>query len=128
MEPKGLIPDPPPQADTEFPRSVFTMRHPYTSDAIGMPFWHPPKKTRQPLILPIRPDNHVGRIGQQSSCFTLHMHESKPTFNPTLAQIKIPASHKSSLREELRRLNINQFSVYNDFDHLSKDIKQTWGV
>src|SRR5205823_1020087 len=107
---------------------VRTMRHPYVADAIGISFWHEPKEKRKPLILPIRPDNQAGRMWQQSSLFTLHMHESIPQHNPTLARIKVPRTKKGPIREELRRLNINQFSIYNDLDHLSKEIRRNWGV
>jgi hypothetical protein len=128
MEPTQVIPKPRPSVKDEPLQHVRTMRHPYVSDAIGMSFWHKPNESRKPLILPIRPDNQVGRIGQQSSLFTLHMHESTPKNNPTLARIKIPAKKKEPIREELRRLNINQFSIYNDLDHLSKEIRRNWGM
>ena len=108
--------------------NVVGMRHPYVTDAISLSFWHPSKKNRLPLIIPVRPDNQPGRIGQQSSCFTLHMHDSKPCDNKTLAKIKIPASAKGDLLKELHRLNINQFTIYNDLDHLSKDIKRVWKI
>jgi hypothetical protein len=29
---------------------------------------------------------------------------------------------------ELHRMSINQFTIYNDLDHLSKDIKRAWEV
>ena len=108
--------------------NVVGMRHPYVTDAIGQSFWHRPKKERPPLIIPIRPDNQSGRIGQQSSCFTLHTHEAKPCDNPTLAKIKIPAKAKGDVLKELHRLNLNQFTIYNDLDHLSKDIKRMWQI
>jgi hypothetical protein len=98
------------------------------TDAIGQSFWHPPKKERPPLIIPLRPDNQPGRIGQQSSCFTLHMHRSTPCGNPTLRKIKVPANVKRDLLKELRQLNINQFTIYNDLDRLSKDIKYVWNL
>jgi hypothetical protein len=107
---------------------VVGMRHPYVTDAIGQSFWHEPKKNRPSLIVPVRPDNQPGRIGQQSSCFTLHMHETKACTNKTLAKIKISARAKDDLLKELHRLNINQFTIYNDLDHLSKDIKRAWGI
>jgi hypothetical protein len=108
--------------------NVVGMRHPYVTDAIGRSFWHSPKKNRPPLIVPVRPDNQPGRIGQQSSCFTLHMHESNPCGNKTLAKIKIPAGAKDDLLKALHRLNINQFTIYNDLDHLSKDIRRVWAI
>ncbi|MBV8076811.1 MAG: FRG domain-containing protein [Planctomycetaceae bacterium] len=126
MDARELIPPAPTPEPKDYPRNIVTMRHPYVRDAIGMSFWQ--EHDRKPLILPVRPDNRMGRIAQQSSCFTLHMHRSESTPNSTLARIKVPDACKKSLREELRRLNINQFTIYNDLDYLSEEIKQVWGV
>lgn len=115
-----------PPKEPDAPRSIVTMRNPYAVDAIGISFWHEPKRPRKALVLPIRPDNQYGRIGMQSSCFTLHMHQAKPCKNDTLERVKIPRAAKSSIFDELRRLNINEFTVYNDLDHLAKHIKRTW--
>ena len=137
MEPTKLIPPPkrkPDKSKLNLPNLVWphihTMRHPFVIDRIGITFWHEPKKRWEPeaLIIPVRPDNTAGRIGQQSSCFTLHMHKSESRNNPTLAQIKVPAKHKSSLRAKLHRLNINNFTIFNDLDHLSAEIKRSWGL
>jgi hypothetical protein len=104
------------------------MRHGYVVDAIGEWFWHWPNKMRPPLIIPVIPDNQLGRIGQQSSCFTLYMHLSDSKKNPTLEKIKVPKIFKLSMLKELHRMKINQFTVFNDLDHLSKDIRRTWNV
>ena len=56
----------------------------------------------------------------------MHMHLSEPTENSTLGRIKIPGCKKLDLQEELRELNINEFSIFNDLEHLSKGIKQMW--
>ena len=134
MEPTKLIPRPTREPDKSKPSLVWphihTMRHPFVRDRIGITFWHDPKNTWEPeaLIIPVRPDNTAGRIGQQSSCFTLHMHKSQSRTNPTLAQIKVPAEHKPKLRAELHRLNINNFTIFNDLDHLSAEIKRRWGL
>lgn len=70
-----------------------------------------------------------GRIGQQSSCFTLHMHEAKDVKNPSLiTTIQIEADKKPEILQLLHRFNINQFTTYDDLDHLSKEIKKGWGV
>lgn len=108
------------------PKGIMTMRHPYAVDAIGVSFWLDPKMPDRPaLVLPIRPDNQAGRIGQQSSCFTLHMHGAGACENTTLGRIRVPGQDKSRILEELRRLNINEFSIYNDLDHLSQEIRRT---
>jgi hypothetical protein len=127
MDAPKLLPTPA-KKDSGQPIGIITMRHPYATDAIGLSFWHEPKTKRQPLIVPIRPDNRAGRIGQQSSCFTLHTHSSAPCQNPTLGRIRVPACAKKTIRDELRRLNINEFSIYNDLDHLSREIKRARGL
>jgi FRG domain len=124
MEPAKLLPEHRKQDDL-WPH-ILSMRHPYAKDAIAESFWH--KHSRKPLILPIRPDNQYGRIGQQGSCFTLHMHNSKSTENPTLSRIKIPSDKKKSILDELHRLNVNQFTIYNDLERLSKEIRRTWHI
>jgi hypothetical protein len=121
MQAGKLLPNEP-----DVPHSVVTMRHPYAVDAIGMSFWHPPKQSRKALVLPIRPDNQLGRIGQQSSCFTLHMHEAKACMNSTLERIKVPGSAKARMLDELRKLNINEFTIFNDLDHLAQEVRRTW--
>jgi hypothetical protein len=128
MEAKKLLPAVPRGVSgSDYLWDVAGMWHPYVRDAIGDSFWLSSKK-RPPLIIPVRPDHQPGRIGQQSSCFTLHMHNSKPTNNPTLVKIKIPAGNKREMLNELHRMSINQFTIYNDLDHLSKDIKRAWEV
>ena len=124
MDAPQLLPNLP-----DVPRSIVPMRHPYAVDAIGLSFWHEPKvKNRPAVILPIQPDNQSGRIGQQSSCFTLHMHGAKPYTNPTLDRVRIPGKAKPRILDELRRLNINEFSIYNDLDHLAQEIKLTRSI
>jgi hypothetical protein len=122
MDAPKLLPD-----LSNTPKGIVTMRHHYAVDAIGVSFWHDPKVPGRPaLVLPIRPDNQAGRIGQQSSCFTLHMHGAAACANPTLARIKVPGkASKQRMLEELRRLDINEFSIYNDLDHLSQEIRRT---
>jgi len=128
MQAKKLLPVPPEGArGSDYLWDVAGMRHTYVTGAIGDSFWLP-SKYRAPLIIPVRPDHQPGRIGQQSSCFTLHMHNSKSATNPTLVKIKIPKDRKRDMLNELHRMNINQFTIYNDLDHLSMDIKRAWDV
>jgi hypothetical protein len=56
------------------------------------------------------------------------MHNSPSTENKSLVKVKIPANKKEELLKELRRLNISEFTIYNDLDHLSKDIQRAWGL
>lgn len=106
--------------------TVMTMRHLYVEYAIGLSFWEELDPERKPYVLPVRPDLVPGRIGQQSSCFTLHMHGAKPVDNPTLVTFSVPAKRKADIREELHRVNINQYTTYNDLDRLSKELKRGW--
>jgi len=105
---------------------IVGIRNPYTAAAIGESFWIWHK--RQPLVIPVLPDNRPGRIGQQNSRFTLHMHNAPPAQNKTLAKMKIPADSKPRILEDLHRLNVNEFTTYNDLDHLSKGIRRAWGI
>jgi hypothetical protein len=109
------------------PQATMTMRHRFVEYAIGISFWDEVKEDHESYVLPIRPDTVPGRIGQQSSCFTLHMHLAKPVRNPTLITIRVDRKSKSSILAELHRVNINQFTTYYDLDHLSKEIKRGWG-
>lgn len=108
-------------------QSVMTMRHRFVEYAIGVSFWDEPLKENNAFILPIRPDSVPGRIGQQSSCFTLHMHGAANAKNPTMITIKVDAGSKSTIQQELHRVNINQFTTYYDLDHLSREIVRGWG-
>ncbi len=123
MDAPKLLPEQPEQP--RVPKSIVGMRHPYVKEAIGVSFWNPKVSLLPALVLLIRPDNQAGRIGQQSSCFTLHMHGAKPCNNPTLRRIRIPGKAKPGMLAELRKLNINEFSIYNDLDHLAQEIKRT---
>jgi len=107
--------------------SVYTMRFPMVDYAVRLSFWELPKLEMHSYVLPVRPDVVPGRIGQQSSCFTFHMHRAAPVDNPTLITIKVNASQKPVIRDELHRVNINQFTTYYDLDHLSKEIRRGWG-
>jgi hypothetical protein len=107
--------------------SVMLMRNPIVQNAVEFSFWMSKDEKQKPYVLPVRPDVIPGRIGQQSSCFTFHMHRAAPVDNPTLITIKVNASQKREIRDELHRVNINQFTTYYDLDHLSKEIRRGWG-
>lgn len=115
MEAKSVLPRPPRGAHGDNALwGPVDIRHPYVRDAICVSFWIPPQTNRPALIIPLRPDIQPGRIGQQSSCFTLHMHRADSRENETLAKIHIPAKVKPGLLNALHRMNINQFTIYND--------------
>jgi FRG domain len=108
-------------------QSVMTMRNKYVESAIGLSFWDESSGKRNRFVLPVRPNESPGRIAQQSSCFTLHMHEAPSARNPTMNTIAVDASSKDKIRQELHRVNINQFTTYYDLDHFSKEITKCWG-
>jgi len=81
-----------------------------------------------PVILPVQPDARIGRMGQQSSCFTLHMHGAAPMDNPDMKVFRVPSDRKEPIRKELHRLGVNQFTAYADLDSLSKEIRRTWNI
>lgn len=51
-----------------------------------------------------------------------------PRNNPALSRIRIPGKAKPLMLAELRKLNINEFSIYNDLDHLAQEIRRTHGL
>ena len=108
------------------PRHVITMRHPYAADAIGNSYFEPEEFERDPLIVPITPDNYLGRIGQQSSHFTLHVHRSNDTRNESLRRFVVPGGLKCELLSDLQSLNVSRFTVFGDLDKLSEEIMQSW--
>lgn len=123
-----IIPDGAKRGDgTPVHRAVMTTRHPYVQNAIAWSFWAEIEKKWTPHVLPVRPDSMPGRIGQQSSCFTFHMHGAAPATNPTSLTIRIDRGSKRSILNELHRANINQFTTYHDLDHLSKEMIRGWG-
>ena len=130
MDPRQVIPGNL-KASREFQtedllQNVRTMRHPLVCDVIGESFWHKSPTKRPRLIFPLRPDTISGRIGQQSSCFTLHAHDSQDVENQTLRRITISSESKCRIFDELRSLNVNEFTIFGDLDHLSAEIRKSW--
>jgi hypothetical protein len=128
MEVLGIFPDQIPRSNRGVPTYVMNIRDSRLLDLIQECFhcWTP--KHVPPLIVPVRPDYQPGRIGQQNSCFTLHMHKSEDCGNATLHRFTVPADAKRNLYKELRQMNINEFTIYNDLDHLSQHIRRAWGI
>jgi len=128
MDSRKVIPDDAkkPNGEKLWP-SVMLMHNPIVQYAVGVSFWMELNPKQNAYVLPVRPDVIPGRIGQQSSCFTFHMHRAAPVDNPTLITIRVNGSKKRTIRDELHRVNINQFTTYYDLDHLSKEIRRGWG-
>ena len=127
IPPNALRANVPPRREKLFQR-VMTMRHDFVEYAIGISFWEPINQDYNPFVLPIRPDTVPGRIGQQNSCFTLHMHGAQPASNPTMITMRVDAARKPAILEELHRVNINQFTIFHDLDHLSREIRKGWNA
>jgi hypothetical protein len=109
-------------------RAIMTTRHPFVKYAIGLAFWEKVDPRKNSYVLPVRPEVIPGRISQQSSCFTLHMHKAKPVENASMLTMSIAGEKKDDILDELRQLNINEFTIYADLDHLSKEIGTCWGI
>lgn len=124
---KIIPPDARRSPDKALLQSVMTIRHPHFEYAVKVSLWEELNGDKFPFILPVRPDHLPGRIGQQSSCFTMHMHNAPDADNPTMIIIRIDKEKKTTLLEELHTVNINQFTAFYDLDHLSKEIKGGWG-
>lgn len=56
------------------------------------------------------------------------MHEANTSKNSTLERIKLPGRAKPRMLDELKKLNINEFTIYNDLDHLAQEIRRTWDI
>jgi hypothetical protein len=123
-----IPPDATKQGSERLYPEVKSMRDQWVEYAVDVTFWKPLVPGLNAYVLPVRPDVVPGRIGQQSSCFTLHMYGAKPAENPTLIAIEVEATAKARLLEELHWLNINQFTTYYDLDHLAKEIVRGWGL
>jgi hypothetical protein len=78
------------------------------------------------FIFPVRP-NHIDlRQGAQRSCFTFHVpsrHELTRKENPTLKLLRVPASSKIALRQELFQLGIDEFLIFGDLEGLSMRLR-----
>jgi hypothetical protein len=126
MNPQFEYPDKPAaNNDPNYPLGVVGMRHPYVIETVKYLFAEG-NRPNTPLVLPLVPDSRPGRIFQQSSCFTLYIPNAVPENNKSLEVYKIPADKKPGLQIELRRLNINWFTIYYDLDNLTKELKAAW--
>jgi hypothetical protein len=82
-------------------------------------------------ILPIRPSHTDKRISAQSGCFTFHppvAPEVTVDRNKSLCNYVIPSAAKNSLRKQLQLLNIDEFTIYGDLDHLAERLKRAHQV
>jgi FRG domain len=125
MDALRCLPDPHPAGGV--PTGIPTMRQDYVKWVIGQTFWR--QAPNKPChIVPVRPDNRPGRIGQQSSCFTLHVEGALDRTNPTLFRFSVKHERKEKLLNDLRRLNVNQYTIFDDLDHLSCGICDIFGL
>lgn len=126
MDARNVIPEKAKYSAGTLPQAVVTLRHPLVKESVGRSFWRKPDDAAS-YVLPVRPDIIPGRMGQQSSCFTLHAYKSGDVENGDGLAITIRNKSKTDLMAQLHQLNINQFTTYYDLDHLSKEIKRGFG-
>lgn len=106
---------------------LMTIRDPVARASFKLSGWHSYGELKgelHNLILPIIPDAIHPRLSQQSSRFTLHVHQS-PDFRE-VPWVRIPAKKKGQLRAELQRCGIDRFTVYGDLDSLCKHLNELW--
>jgi FRG domain len=109
-------------------RVVLAPDDPIAKDAIDVVMAWKKEPENAAHILPIRPNTRSGRVERQASCFTLHSYGSKQTENKTLRYCLIDADAKQRIRAVLSGLSINQFTVYNTLDRLSREFRSSWGL
>lgn len=109
---------------------IATSRRPVVTDLLKPIFDWAPEPGDQ-YILAIRPDHFDRRMNLQRSCFTWHVPGREVlnrTHNTTLTAYRIPADRKGPIRDELRLLGVDEFSVYGDLPALAKALKATHEV
>ena len=111
------------------PFGIATWRHPEFREAIeAIVEW----KTTVALprsILAVRPDHLDRRIALQQSYFTFHVPNNK-VLSPAavLKSFTMCGLKKGAIRKELSLLGINHVSVYGDFEHLTRHLKEAHNV
>ena len=84
------------------------------------------------FLMAIRPDQVDSRVCRQRSCFTFHVpgHDAltKEKENTTLRFFKIPADRKTTIREELSALGIDDFSIFDDMQSLARRLKNAHNI
>ncbi len=78
---------------------------------------------------PISGDFSDSRMKLQRAAFTFHVEKCKKIETPTDYCIKIiiDRDSKKKIRNQLRLVGIDEFSIYGDLDHLSKSLKSLFG-
>lgn len=127
MNPRHDIPNATAETPKHYPNDVVNARHPYVIDTVKYLF-DEGERPANPLVLPLMPDARAGRIFQQNSCFTLYMPGAVPQGNKMLEVFRIPAAKKRAIQIELRRMNINWYTLYLDLDNLAKELRSAWEI
>jgi hypothetical protein len=122
--PRFFIPN---ASEKEFPADVVNIRHRLITSAVDYLFGEG-EKPKNPIVLPVVPEQIPGRIFQQGSCFTLHMPDAPDHPNKTLEKFVIPKDAKPTLLRHLRRLNITSATIYADLDNVAKEIRSAWRI
>lgn len=84
------------------------------------------------FIIPVRPAHNIARVRQQNSFFTFHAagedgHTDLTEADaPSLKKYVIPHDRKAVIKETLKRLGIDAYSVYGGLDNLSTEIENSY--
>jgi len=133
LNPRFLIPNDEDERKPIFPPDVVEVHHPLVAQLIGYVCGRDDTANHsQPFTLPITPDLQAGRMLQQGSCFTFHMPKAPPLGNhfpkSKLEKYVIPKEKKAEIRTTLRRMNVNDATLYADLDHLASEIKAAYSL
>jgi len=112
-------------------KGIATSRGPILKTALKPIFSWESAAVFPKFIFPVRPDHFERRVGIQRSCFTFHVPQRSvltKEANRTLQCLRVPKDKKASLREELFRLGVDQFTVYGDLESLARRLKLAYGV
>jgi hypothetical protein len=133
LNPRFVIPNDDDPSKSVYPPDVVEVHHPLVSELVGYVCGrNGDDKLPPPFVLPITPDLAAGRMLQQGSCFTFHMHKAAAmdtlTKKSVLEKYIISKEAKPSIRTTLRRMNVTEATLYCDLDHLTREIKTAYGL
>ena len=113
---------------SQLPQPPLSQRDPLVVETIRYLFNEGPRPTRA-VVLPLRPDLRTTRMLQQDACFTLHIPGARAIqeLPSNSKRYWIPSGCKPKLLAELDSVGINWATLYRDLDHVSKQIKHSWG-
>jgi hypothetical protein len=108
-------------------KGIATSRNPRFRSGLKTIFDWADTKNLPQYIMAARPDHFETRIVHQRGCFTFHgtnQPELTTAANDSLCKFLIPHHTKTHIREELQLLGVDEFSIYQDLDHLSDRLRR----